>query len=257
MRQDCASALCNMTACVGYESSIIKEGVVKALTVLGLVRSSDDTITRKCVFKALYNLLSAATNEGSAKTMVEEGVVWGLAHLANLDHETKKLCASALSNLALYQGGRANIAQKDCLRIILELSRERSAEIRQSCARCLYNLTCLSEGKHAPVLAKEQGVRTLTMLSNIDDAKTKEMCAAVLCTIACTDSVAMQVLTEGGLNCLTTFAGLGPNALGTTHSWNIKRYVRISICFDLYYIFRILSISLLFSFQAVRHSSNL
>ena len=81
MRRDCAAALCDLTCTEGgaFKSTIIDQGAVSALTVVALVRSTEDVQTRKVCSKALQFARCnerGRTNGRGGSSRGSHGVVW-------------------------------------------------------------------------------------------------------------------------------------------------------------------------------------
>ena len=77
IRRGCAATFCNIAADEGSEKLVLQANAVPALLIIALV-SSDRPETKEICAAALCNLLH---NESTHQSMVNDGVIWGLAKL--------------------------------------------------------------------------------------------------------------------------------------------------------------------------------
>jgi hypothetical protein len=217
MRRDCAAALCDLTCTEGgaFKSTIIDQGAVSALTVVALVRSTEDTLTRKVCSKALYNLLDA-TN--AVERMVEEGLVGALTALSGIDDETLEFFAEGVCNVAQYKCGRTEVGKERVLRTLLSLVKSKNPKMHRACAQTLCNLSTFDDGKYCRTVAKAGGMKAIQKLvvhfHEQNDHEMEERCTRTLCALACNAESREIFLIDGGLHTLM--------GLGKTNSDSIK-----------------------------------
>ena len=205
MRRDCAAALCDLTCTEGgaFKSTIIDQGAVSALTVVALVRSTEDVQTRKVCSKALYNLLDA-TN--AVERMVEEGLVGALTALSGIDDETLEFFAEGVCNVAQYECGRTEVGKERVLRTLLSLVKSKNPKMHRACAQTLCNLSTFDDGKYCWTVAKAGGMKAIQNLvvrfEEQHDHEMEEICTRTLCALACNEASREIFLTDGGLHTL-------------------------------------------------------
>lgn len=209
MRRDCAAALCDLTCTEGgaFKATIVEQGAVSALTVVALVRSTEDSITRKVCSKALYNLLDATE---TIERMVEEGLVGALTALSGIDDETMEFFAEGVCNVAQYKCGRVEVGKERVLRTLLAIVDGENTTMHRACAQTLCNLSCFDDGAYCFPVAKAGGLGALkklvTTFQSSSDREMEEVCTRTLCALACDETSREIFLEDGGLHLLM---GLG------------------------------------------------
>ena len=210
MRQDCASALCNLSCSAVSEIEMVKQGVLSALIVLGLVRSYEDPLTKKTCGKALFNLLFS---DETIEYAVKEDVIWALNEMCDMDEETEDMFAIAACNLSQYERSRRQLLRPGPIESLLKLVATGAEDVKIASGLALQNVICFATEEQLSLLGSVSLIRHLANLSKIKDDATKEACASALCAFSLNAKCRQHFLDGGGLEAMLELSKIGEGTI--------------------------------------------
>ena len=195
----CAKALCNWTRNPANAGRIAKEGAIRALLHLAL-----EPIPRILFYCAgAFRFMSEVLVLASA--MIDEGAISVLSDIIKTgvsDEDIIGNLAITLVNLTRVNGKEGQIVEAMIHQALTNVITFNPG-LSSSCARGLYNLTCVDTSY--PFI--EKVVRALIQLaSGSTTTNVKHICAAALCNLADLKPVRLRLVEEGVISVLNTLA---------------------------------------------------
>lgn len=212
MRQDCASALCNLSCSAVSEFEMVKQGALSALIVLGLIRSGDEALTKKTCGKALFNLLCS---EDALEYAVEEDVIWALNEMCSMDEDTEEMFAVAACNLSKFERSRRQLLRNGPIESLLKLIIHGADDVKIAAGLALQNIVCFATDEQLATMCSVTLINNIAILSNMNDALTKEACASSLCAFSRNKNCRMAFLDGGGLEAMIELAKIGSSLINS------------------------------------------
>jgi hypothetical protein len=193
----CAICLCNWSRNPHNAQRLSSEGAVRAIMQLFLEPSAK--ITKFCA--AAFRYMS----EQSILTlsMIEDGAITTISECINstTDEFVFGNLAITLLNLTRANGKEEKVVEAGIVLSLMNLIIA-CPELSSTCARGLYNLTCI-DNSYALI---ERVIRALVSLSSTSTSSVKHICAASLCNLADLKLVRPRLVEEGAINVLGTLA---------------------------------------------------
>ena len=193
LRRGCISIVCNMSYLPGSEKAIVQAGIIPTLMITSLITSDQITSKIICV-KALTNLMA---DRSQIKSMVKDGIIWGLSKLAQLDNiEMLNLCAKALRVLS-YNFSREMLNSQVAIRTLLRFINTNDINLMLSGAHILTNILLktnnLDEEFHKLI------VDNIITLAKSNNKELNKLCVICLCLASQSESCRTGIVSSGML----------------------------------------------------------
>lgn len=193
LRRGCISIVCNMSFIPGSEKAIVDAGIMPTLMITSLITSDQMTSKIICV-KALVNLMA---DRSLYKSMVKDGIIWGLSKLAQLENqEMLYLCAKALCCLSS-DFAREMLSSTVVVRTLLRFINTSDIELMTYGARMLTNIL-LKTNQNDEQFHKIV-VDSMLPLANSNDKELNELCVICLCLASQSESSRTGIVSSGML----------------------------------------------------------
>ncbi len=193
----CAAALCNWSRHGANAQRLCSEGAVRAIMQLFLEPSN--RIIRFCAgaFRFMSEHTILATN------MIEEGALGTIADVihSTIDEFILGNLGVALLNLTRVNGKEDKVVEGGIVLSLMDLSTI-FPDLASTCARALYNLTCIDASY--PLI--ERVIRALMSMPTNGSSNVKHICAAALCNLSDLKQVCVRLVEEGVINVLGILA---------------------------------------------------
>lgn len=192
LRRGCASIVCNLAYEVGTEAELAEAGIVPTLLITAMITSDQVSCKIICV-KALVNLMA---DRSLYKSMVKEGIVWGLSTLALIDDdELLHLCANALCSLSC-DFARDLLDSPTTVKMVVKLINNPDVELLRAGARALTNLL-LKTNDTADEAFRRNAVENMLAMAQSTDEEISEMCILCLCLASQSESCREVIVSSG------------------------------------------------------------
>jgi hypothetical protein len=193
LRRGCISIVCNMSYLPGSEKAIVQAGIIPTLMITSLI-TSDQMASKIICVKALTNLMA---DRSQIKSMVKDGIIWGLSKLAQLENtEMLALCANALRCLSC-EHAREMLSSQVAVRTLLRLIDMKDLELMRSGACMLTNI--LLQTNHNDEEFHRQVVDNMLPLARSNDKELNELCVICLCLASQSESCRTGIVSSGML----------------------------------------------------------
>jgi len=192
IKNDCTRCMCNLSAAVGYEEEIVKNGAIPFL----LSNSTSSVQLLEVVLTALLNL-SCVPKRYSQIDMVNDAII----HLSgfSMNPSMESILVSAINNLTGLKNNQARLVEEGVVRILSRIAKCAPLETQQLVANSFANLSSCprSRGKMT-----DQRV-VLTMLemtqSTDNDEEIKRQCANTVSRLAMDVSCREKIVLQGAI----------------------------------------------------------
>lgn len=193
LRRGCISIVCNMSYLPGSEKAIVQAGIIPTLMITSLI-TSDQMASKIICVKALTNLMA---DRSQIKSMVKDGIIWGLSKLAQLENaEMLSLCAKALRCLSC-GFAREILSSQVAVRTLLRLIDTQDLDLMRSGARMLTNI--LLQTNHSDEDFHRQVVDNMMPLARSNNKELNELCVICLCLASQSESCRTGIVSSGML----------------------------------------------------------
>jgi hypothetical protein len=193
LRRGCISIVCNMSYITGSEKAIVQAGIVPRLLITSLI-TSDQIVSKITCVKALTNLMADAT---LYKSMVKDGIIWGLSKLAQLDNEELLvLCAKALCRLS-YHFAKEMLTSSVAVMTMLRLLDSPLMQLKKAGARTLTNVLLQTTNEDEEF--RKHVVLNMIPLARCKDDELNEMSVLCLCLTSQSESCRSAIVESGML----------------------------------------------------------
>ncbi|CAM9454047.1 unnamed protein product, partial [Ectocarpus fasciculatus] len=193
VRRGCVAFICNLAYDVGSEPALVNAGIVSTLLITALI-TSDQIDTKLICVKALVNLMSDSSVHAA---MVKEGIIWGLATLAQLEHpEIRWMCGKALCNLSI-KFSRDMLSSNAAVNAVLQLMNMDNVEVQRESGRVLTNI--LLETTEEDTAFRKHVVRFMSPMAKSADKEVGELCILCLSLISQSPSCRTDIVHSGML----------------------------------------------------------
>lgn len=193
VRRGCMAFICNLAYDVGSEAALVNAGIVSTLLITALI-TSDQIETKLICVKALVNLMSDSSVHGA---MVKDGIIWGLATLAQLEHPMIRwMCGKALCNLSI-KYARDMLGSSAAINAVLKLMTMDNIEVQRESGRVLTNI--LLETTEEDTAFRKHALRYMSPMARSTDKEVGELCILCLSLISQSPSCRSDIVQSGML----------------------------------------------------------
>ena len=193
----CAISLCNWSRDPANANRLASEGAVRA--IMQLIVEPNPKLVKFC--SAAFRFMSEQSS--LANSMIDENATTVIADVIGSTSD-EFICynlAIALVNLTRVTGKEAQLVDAATVLAFQNLV-VAQPDLSISCARGLYNLTCVDQQYNYI----ERVIRALVALSTTTTTSVKHICAAAICNLSDLRSVRPRLVEEGAVNVLGQLA---------------------------------------------------
>eukprot|EP01035_Chromulina_nebulosa_P020117 gene20117-26123_t len=190
----CAASLCNWSRDPVNANRLASEGAIRAISQLFLENNSKIQRFCACAYRFMSEHLPLAN------AMIDEGVTNTMSDFIGQSSDDFICSNLAISIVNLTRiGGKEGQLVDAAVVLALQNLILIQPELSGTCARGLYNLTCVDTSY--PFI--ERVIKALVTLSSSGVSNVKHICAAALCNLSDLRSVRPRLIEEGTVNVLS------------------------------------------------------